>query len=729
MSTDPFAPVSASGEQPASADQWTAIVPVPADAPSPPARHAKLGEPSATWRYLDAAGRLLFVASRFDQPEGKEFLPASYCRNEATGKRSWRWKGLPEPRPLYRLDALAARPDAPVIVTEGEKAADAAEQLFPEHVATTSPNGSKSARKADWSPLAGRRITIWQDNDQPGAAYAETVAELLAQAGAASVSVIEPESGLASGFDAADALAQGWAAERLSALLSGAKALELPAPDTGAEKSAAGGAKTKGRKPRKEKPRIFDFVTDDFEFWHDPDRESFVTYPVKSRFEHWPIRHRFFKNHIAGLYFEKTGEAIGASALDDSLRVMEAMAQAGECRQTWRRVARDGNAICIDLADDEWRSVKITGQQWIVGQFPHVKFLRGASARAIPAPVIGGRIEDLQPFVNVSDPGDFVLVAAWLVAALRPEGPYPLLCVSGEQGSGKSSITDLLANLVDAEIGKKRTVSKDERDLVIAAKNGHVLAFDNMSSVANWFSDALCRLSTGGGFATRALHTDNDQIVLEAQRPVVLNGIPDLTGRADLADRSIAVHLPRIGEGGRRTERELKAAFDREWPAILGALCSAVSAGLRNLDNVRLERPPRMADFAQWVVACETGFGWEPGTFLAAYEANRSDAAKVALENDPFGSELIRIVRDHRPTGYSGTATQLLSILNDHAAQAVKNMRSWPSTAAALGTLVRRAAPLLRAEGYAITDHRTAEGRMIRIKAVSAAGETGPLPD
>ncbi len=91
-------------------------------------------------------------------------------------------------------------------------------------------------------------------------------------------------------------------------------------------------------------------------------------------------------------------------------------------------------------------------------------------------------------------------------------------------------------------------------------------------------------------------------------------------------------------------------------------------------------------------------FGWEPGTFLAAYEANRSDAAKVALENDPFGSELIRIVRDHRPTGYSGTATQLLSILNDHAAQAVKNMRSWPSTAAALGTLVRRAAPLLRAE-------------------------------
>ncbi len=217
---------------------------------------------------------------------------------------------------------------------------------------------------------------------------------------------------------------------------------------------------------------------------------------MKTRFEHWPVRHRHFKNLVSGLYFERTGEAIGASALDDALRVMEALAQAGECYRTWRRVARDGKAIYLDLADDDRRSVKITERGWTVGQHPHVKLLRSTSTRSIPEPVIGGRIEDLQPFVNISDPGDFVLVAAWLVAALRPEGPYPLLCVSGEQGSGKSSITDLLANLVDAEIGKKRTVSKDERDLVIAAKNGHVLAFDNMSSVANWFSDALCRLST-----------------------------------------------------------------------------------------------------------------------------------------------------------------------------------------------------------------------------------------
>ncbi|TNB46149.1 hypothetical protein FF124_19800 [Martelella lutilitoris] len=128
-----------------------------------------------------------------------------------------------------------------------------------------------------------------------------------------------------------------------------------------------------------------------------------------------------------------------------------------------------------------------------------------------------------------------------------------------------------------------------------------------------------------------------------------------------------------------------------------------------------------MADFAEWIEACSPAFGWGPGQFLEAYPLSRTDAAKVALENDPFGSELIRIIKRHRATGFSGTATHLLEVLNEHAAPAIKNMRVWPSTAATLGTLVRRAAPLLRSEGYAVTDSRTAEGRMIITRPLSSA--------
>ncbi|TNB46507.1 ATP-binding protein [Martelella lutilitoris] len=722
MRNDPFAPVehNANSAVTTPASGWTAVAPVPDNAEPPPVRHSRLGTPSQRWCYRNASGKLLFIACRFDTNEGKQFLPLSYGRDEQTSANGWRWKGLPEPRPLYRLDRLEADPDVAVIITEGEKAADAAAAMLPGFFVTTSPNGSKSARKADWSPLSGRRVIIWPDADEPGAAYAEAVVQCLTQAGAASVSVIRLSQGLPAGFDAADAFAEGWTDVQLQALIPASGEAGVSAAVSDADDGEAEGA-AELKKQRKKKPSAFDFLPGEIEFWHDPDRESHVTYPTGDHFEHWPVRHRFFKSYVAGVYYEKTGEALGSSALDDTIRIMEAKAQSGACYPTFRRVGSHDGDYFLDLCDQDWRAVRVTKGRWTVGQFPHVKFLRSASARALPEPQRGAGYRDLKPFINVGSEQDLMLVTAWLVAALRPEGPYPLLCVSGEQGSGKSSVTDLLANLIDAEIGKKRTVSKDERDLVIAAKNGHVLAFDNMSSVANWFSDSLCRLSTGGGFATRALHTDNEQIVLEAQRPVILNGIPDLTGRADLSDRAIAIHLPRIPEEERQTERHLKEELERMRPYLLGALLDAVSEGLSRRASVKLANPPRMADFAEWIEACSPAFGWEPGQFLEAYRLSRTDAAKVALENDPFGSELIRIIKRHRATGFSGTATHLLEVLNEHAAPAIKNMRVWPSTAATLGTLVRRAAPLLRSEGYAVTDSRTAEGRMIIIRPLSSA--------
>ena len=200
-------------------DAWHPLSPVPDDAPEPP-RHYKMGEPSRRWTYRDTEGRALFHVCRFDKADGeKEVLPLSFCHN-ADGKRQWRWKGLPAPRPLYNLDGLAARPEAMVIVTEGEKAADAVAAIFPEWVPVTSPNGSGSAGKADWSPLAGRRVVIWPDHDDKGTGYADAVSAALRDVEAESVQWLRLEafkrlSGLPEreelpeGWDAADAVAEG----------------------------------------------------------------------------------------------------------------------------------------------------------------------------------------------------------------------------------------------------------------------------------------------------------------------------------------------------------------------------------------------------------------------------------------------------------------------------------------------------------------------------------------
>ncbi len=200
------------------------VLPVPEDAPPLPERHKDLGEPSARWRYADAEGRTLFYVCRFQTPTGKEDRPLS-LRRTAHGVK-WRWKGLPTPRPLYRLPELAAAPDLPVLVVEGEKSADAAARMLPGWAAVTSPGGSGGAGCADWQPLAGRRVVVWRDHDEPGERYAADVQRLTLAAGAASVALasLEPLAAmigapLPAKFDVADAAAESLDAAALDAWL------------------------------------------------------------------------------------------------------------------------------------------------------------------------------------------------------------------------------------------------------------------------------------------------------------------------------------------------------------------------------------------------------------------------------------------------------------------------------------------------------------------------------
>jgi hypothetical protein len=198
------------------------------------------------------------------------------------------------------------------------------------------------------------------------------------------------------------------------------------------------------------------------------------------------------------------------------------------------------------------------------------------------------------------------------------------------------------------------------------------------------------------------LHTDKDEMIFEASRPIMLNGIPLLTDRADLADRAVCIHLATIPEDKRQPEDELSALFEAKRPAILGALLDAVSAALRNLGSVRIERAPRMADFVKWVTAAESGLGWEPGQFLEAYRENRRDVTESSFEADPVAVAIRDYITAEHPQGWTGTATELLSGLNSRVAEGVRKSRIWPLTAQALGNRLDRAAPLLRGKGFAV---------------------------
>ena len=202
------------------------VSPVPDDAPEPPPRG------SGRWRYRDERDRLIFVVDRIDpcrEGERKQFVPQTLWRNEA-GVLSWKSKHPPIPRPLYGLNQLARRRDAPVLVVEGEKAADAAARLFPDYVVLTSSGGANAAAKSDWFAFAGRTITIWPDNDQPGRNYAAEVRRLALVAGAASVCIVDVPRDWPDGWDLADLLPEGVAIETLQGMLVNAEKY-TPAPE------------------------------------------------------------------------------------------------------------------------------------------------------------------------------------------------------------------------------------------------------------------------------------------------------------------------------------------------------------------------------------------------------------------------------------------------------------------------------------------------------------------
>jgi hypothetical protein len=457
------------------------------------------------------------------------------------------------------------------------------------------------------------------------------------------------------------------------------------------------------------------------ELFHSAEGTAFADLMVEGHRETWPVRSIRMRSWLRRKYYEATGAAAAAGAISSALDLLEARAQfdAPQCAVYLRVAERDGR-IYLDLADERWRAVEVGPDGWQIITCPPVRFRRAAGMQPLRMPTRGGSLDALAPFFNVANRNDFVLVVAWLLAALRHGGPYPLLAVSGEQGSAKTVSSKMLRGLIDPNAAPVRTSPREERDLFIAANNGHLLAFDNLSDLSPWMSDALCRLASGGSFAVRQLYTDRDEVLFQAARPMILNGIADVITRPDLADRSIFLTLPHLTEERRRTEKEIWRDFETAQPRILGALLDAASHGLRALPEVRLEQLPRMADFALWATACEPVFD-RVGAFVHAYTANRRSAIEEVVEADPVASRIRAIMAER--TEWSGSASELLRVAASPSSDdAFRINVGWPRSSRALAGRLRRAQTPLRALGIEITFGREGRAgtRMIRMRSSPA---------
>lgn len=454
-------------------------------------------------------------------------------------------------------------------------------------------------------------------------------------------------------------------------------------------------------------------LADDAELLHNDD-EEFARILINDHRVTWRIGAKEFRHWLQAKFWARNQTTARSQAIAAAIETLRGIARhRGRKVNTAVRIAHGDNCIYLDLANEAWQAVRIDASGWRVEHFPDVVFVRASGMLPLPTPERNGAIDELRALVNVKSDEDWILIIAWLMAALYPTGPYPVLSVNGEQGSAKSTLCRMLRALVDPNKAPLRSAPRDERDLVIAGTNGHVIALENLSKIQDWLSDALCRLSTGGAFGTRLLYSDDSEKLFSEQCPVILNGITELITRSDLLDRAICISLPAIPDSERTTESDLLAKFERIRGRVLGALLDALSQALSKKSDVRLPSPPRMADFATLIVAAEPKLPGKPGDFLRAYQRNRASADESAIEGSVLSAPVRALMDTHKK--WQGTATELNTELARLAGKRVSNGPNWPKTLHLLTGQLKRIVPNLRRIGIEVEFGKDRGKRFVRL--------------
>ena len=687
-----------------------------------------------TFRLLQGKHNPLNILRAFKWVDA-EGHTAYHLRVDAEPKFKWNqladgtggWTLKPCQPDLYQRNQVIAAQS--VVVCAGERDCDSLNHwlreldLSPQTVATCNHTGESSVKAESFYPLHNKQhVYVVGDNDSTGETYQKKVCGFLQGI----VTTIYPLRVPPPFNDITEWREAGGTALDFQQLLSAAS----PVKDTqdltrvrGTENGTDQGSEEEQKKlggKKSQATQLVQLVLDEgCELFHDDEQRAYASMHVNGHIETWPIRRKGFRQWLSHRYFSVNKTSPSAQAVQDALGVLEGRAlHLGKEETVYVRVGGNDHDIFLDLGSPDWTMAHITSHGWTVVPHGKVKFRRGSSMKALPIPKPGGNLEKLlKPFLNLNSENDWNLVIGFLVAALQPNGPKLIIEADGEQGSGKSTFLEVLKKILDPNKAEKRSAPKDERDLMIGTSNNWIMALDNLSVIPAWLSDALCRLSTGGALTTRTLYTDDDETMLEAKRPVIINGIGGVATRPDLLDRAILLKLPQIPEDHRRPERAFWNEFEAVSDQILGAVCDAASCALRHIGNTQLESLERMADAVLWVTAAEQTLGWASGSFQQAYHANRSTGNETALESSLIYEPLCQLLTQTDNNIWDGRPSELLTELNVIVGDQKTKTKEWPASARKLRAALQRLAPNLRAIGIKVEfpSQRTAKGSQVQI--------------
>jgi hypothetical protein len=419
-----------------------------------------------------------------------------------------------------------------------------------------------------------------------------------------------------------------------------------------------------------------------------------------------------FKSKLAKHFAQEHGTVPSQSALSDALTVLEGFAGDQDPEPLQLRVGRHREHVVLDLGTADGRCVVVSPDGWRRESRSPIVFRRTKAMQPLPDPIRDGRgLNPLRELLNVDEEG-LQLMIGWMIAALLPEIPHPILALKGEQGTAKSMTARLMLGLIDPSGAPLRSAPRDVKSWVTSASASWTICLDNVSTIQPWLSDTLCRAVTGEGFVDRALFTDDDVVVLSFRRAIVMTTIDAGAMAGDLGERLLVVEPPLIPQSKRRSEQEVQARYEEARPTILAALLDLLSKVLAVLPDVHLASMPRMADFARVLAAVDEVMGWST---LDAYMSHADSVSADVLASDPFGQAVLDFVTE-RGT-WTGTVTELLTALETPEPRP----KRWPNGVSQGGGHVRRLAPALRDRGIDVTEDRVGKNRtrLLRLRATT----------
>ena len=528
----------------------------------------------AEYRYTDAQGELLFVKVRFE--------PKNFLVKRPDGRGGWAYKLAGHHHVLYRLPEVlnAVKDGRTVYLVEGEQDADRLVRLG--HVATCNFDGAakENAARPKWRPeygdtLRGADVVIIADRDKPGIAHAR--AALADLSGKAKSAVIMQAAVTGAHSDVSDHLDAGYQLDQL-----------LPLEPESAGDSSGESRETRGPSQASVLVKI---ASERYRLLLGDDGQPYAV-SISGPNIALPFRgNSGLRTQLAKVYADQCdGGVPSSSALTDALTVLTGRAENSGPEPVALRVAPHEDGIVLDLGTPDGRCVVVRPGSWTAESRSPVLFRRTRLTAPLPDPYRRGDLSRLRALLNVED-DDWHVIVGWLLAALMPGVPSPILALFGLQGTAKSAGTRMIIKLIDPSPAPTRTAPKDIRTWAVTACNAAVvIGLDNVSSIPDWLSDRCAAQSQREGLIDRALYTDADVSVIAFRRVIVLNGIDVGALAGDLAERLIPLELQPIRQ--RREEATMWAEYDEAQPYALGALLDLLARVLKVITDIRVDACP-----------------------------------------------------------------------------------------------------------------------------------------